>query len=154
MNIRTIGFLDVSRVAASFVLVQQKRMEGEGVKTLRPLDDGTDWRSLKTFLTKLRNEASPLFGGKPPVLGDVLVRSLEPGARIDWSTGTEDNIQVHVCLVPSPGAWLYCGGEGAVLQVGTVTFVNHRAPHTEINFGPATMTKLIVELNRQPDADA
>lgn len=164
MNLTALGFTDVSRLAASFVLLTSKEAADSrdklhhGVRSLHLIADGEEadiltrdkpWKVAKSFLTRLRNEAAPLFGGVAPKIENASVRSVTPGGRIDWwadhGEETQALRQVHVGLVPSPGAWLYCGGEAIVLNVGTVMLVNTRALHSEINLGPTTMSKLVVD---------
>lgn len=165
MNLRPLGFLDTSRLSASYTLVTSKEAVDSrdhyhhGVRTLWLRQEGEDaeiltrdkpWKAAKAFLTKLRNEAAPFFGGTVPALGDVAIRSIVPQGRIDWHAehGPEHARirEVHICLTPSPGAWLYCGGEGMVLNVGHLVYLNRMAMHSEVNFGPVTMTKLVAEL--------
>lgn len=175
MNLRPLGFLDVSRLAASYLLFASKEaadsrdQHHHGVRTLWLRQEGEDagiltrdkpWKAGRAFLTKIRNETAPMFGGVAPVLGDVCLRSIVPGGRIDWHAdhGEERSRirQLHLCLIPSPGAWVYCGGEALVLNVGGATLVNHMVLHSEINMGPCTMTKAVVELipPEPTDADA
>ena len=160
MLIRTFGFFDVSRLAASYTLINSKeRVESDDPLHTRvwrtPLDAAREkpWRAAEAFLTKLRGEASALFNGIPPVITNAVVRSISPGGRIDWHQDKGEGVQVHVCLVPSPGAWLYCGGEGVVLGWGHVTAIERAAWHSEINFGPVTMSKLVLDM-ALPDVDA
>jgi hypothetical protein len=53
--------------------------------------------------------------------------------------------------VPSPGAWVYAGGEAAILPVGQLTYVNARTPNTALNVGPVAYTQLFVDVRIQPE---
>lgn len=114
-----------------------------------------DWKSAKAMLTRIRNAVAPLNGGAPAELGKAMVVSLKPGGHVDWHVDegeyAEAHDRLHVCLVPSPGAWLYAGGEGAVLPVGQLTWVNNRVLHSAVNMGQNARVHLIVDV-RKPGA--
>lgn len=113
-----------------------------------------DWKSAKALLVRLKNLL--VQDGRPAVLGKAMIVRLKPGGVVDWHRDegayAEAHLRVHLCLVPSPGALLYCGGEAANLPVGQLTLVNVQALHSAINLGSVARTHLIVDL-RRPELD-
>jgi hypothetical protein len=81
------------------------------------------------------------------------VRSLQPLEVHDWyqdkSQEGETLLRFHITLVPSPGAWLYSGGDSMVPPVGQIVLINHRAYHSMINFG--TNAAIFLEVTLGPD---
>jgi len=156
--IRPLGFLDVARLSGSFTMIFAKDMvdsrdvvdhdvrhfwlrhEGRDVENDKP------WKAAKGFLTRLRNEAAPLFGNRAPSFGDVFVRSIAPGGRIDWHTDPAPVHRVHICLNPSPGGFLFSGGMSICPAVGNLLLVEHRILHSAINLGPCPLVELVTEL--------
>lgn len=112
-----------------------------------------EWKSAQALLVRLKNLL--LQDGRPAVLGKAMIVKLKAGGHVDWHRDegayAEAHDRVHLCLVPSPGAWLYCGGEGANLPVGQLTFVNVRTLHSAVNFGTVARIHLIADI-RRPDA--
>ena len=114
-----------------------------------------EWKAARITMLKIRNAAAGLNGGKPVQIGKAMVVSLKVGGHVDWHTDegeyAEAHLRLHVCLVPSPGAWLYSGGEAANIPVGQLTFFQNRVLHSAINTGPCARHHLIVDC-RRPDA--
>ena len=158
--IRPFGFFNVSRLSASFTMVFAKELaesrdayhhevrhfwlyrDGDRVQRDKP------WKTANAFLTTLRNEAAPLFGGKAPTFRDVMVRSIAPGGRVDWHRD-EDNDpvhRVHICLNPSPGARIFSGEAVICPPVGNLFVVERRLLNSEINLGPCPLVELVAEL--------
>lgn len=154
MNLRAVGFVDTSMMTAN-LLVRHRDQLGSGVLVLR--EDGTDkpiltnFKSAKTLLTRIqRTLALPDFS-----ITRAEVVMLLPDEHHEWrrETGPESEglLRVHVCLVPSPAAWLYCGGEAMVAPVGQLVVINHRALHSAVNFGQVARTHLEIDLAPNPD---
>ena len=161
MNIVALGFTDVSTFAASYVLKYRTRGT---VLMLRDGEDGeiantpllTEWKQARAILTRIKNAAAAFVGGKPPELGRVFLDTMTPGSSTPWQVDESEYRrsyhQVRVCIIPSPGSMLYCGGESYNLLWGMVTAVNVAALSSEVNFGPTARTHLIVDVKR-PEAD-
>ena len=156
MNIVPLGFLDVSTFAASYVLKYRSRgnliMLRDGDDEFKNTAVLTEWKQARALLTRIRNAAAAFVGGDPPDLGRVFLDTLTPGASAPWAIDDGDyrraHHQIRICIIPSPGAWVYCGGEAAVLPWGQVTAVNVAALTTDVNFGPTARTNLIVDVAR------
>lgn len=116
------------------------RQDREDVERDKP------WKTAAGFLTRLRNEAAPLFGNRAPAYGDVAVRSISPGGRIDWHADPAPVHRLHICLNPSPGAFLFSGGMSICPAVGNLLLVEHRVLHSAINLGPCPYVELVAEL--------
>ncbi len=156
MNIVPLGFLDIATFAATYV---QKYRAREHPLILRGMGgDATvilnEWKSAKALLTRVKNAAAPFFGGVPAELGGVYLDTLRPGESVPWAADESeyrrDYHDIVVCILPSPGAWVYCGGESAVLPWGQVTAINRAAMTSEVNFGPSSRTNLVIGVKR-PD---
>lgn len=114
-----------------------------------------DFKSARSLLLKIANLVAPMNGGQPGELGKAMIVSLPPGGWVDWHVDegayAEAHHRFHVCLVPSPGAMLYVGGEAVNLPVGMLNYVNNRVPHSAYNVGPVSRIHLIADI-RRPDA--
>lgn len=164
MNIRQIGFLDVSTCMAGFVRLYQEKLkpDGDGLETflLRSAEADApilrEWASARKLLARLKNEAAPFLNGKPATLGKAMVTRLKPGSHTPWSFDDSDygsdHLRLHICLIPSPMAFLYSGGEMANPAVGVVTYFNTQVLHSEVNIGPCSRVALVVDVKR-PDSD-
>lgn len=115
----------------------------------------TEWKTSKSLLTRVAAAAATFNKGETPDLGKAMIVKLEPGGVVDWHIDegayAEAHLRLHLCLVPSPGAYLYSGGEQCTPPVGQLTFVNNRVLHGAVNFGPVSRVHLIVDV-RKPDA--
>ena len=113
-----------------------------------------EWKAARIILKKIREGAAPLLGGKVAVLGKAMVVSLKAGGHVDWHVDegeyAEAYLRTHTCLVPSPAAWLYSGGEAQAINVGWLHFFNNRVKHSAINMGAVARVHLIVDV-RRPD---
>lgn len=168
MNLRGIGFLDLSAFTATFVRTYRERMkddanyEGGGAQTLLLRSATTDasflkeWKTARAVLNKLRNEAAPFLGGKPATLGKAMIVSLKPGSFTQWQWSDDEysqaHFRLHVCMIPSPMAYVFAGGEAGNLIVGNVTYVNTQSLHSEINLGPCARVHLVVDV-RKPEEE-
>ena len=163
MNIRSIAFLDTSFFQSALIGKYRQAF----APSTDPLHHGLDilpltantlreWKSGRALLSRIKAGAAPFFDGKSAELGDAAVLAVKPGAWIDWHADegeyAESHLRLHLCIVPSPGAYVFCGIENAILPVGQIVFVNHRVLHSEINVGDYTTYKLVVDVKR-PDAD-
>ena len=115
-----------------------------------------DWKSARAILARIKDAIQPLFPDRPIILGKAMVVRLKVGGFVDWHVDEGEYAKVHdrahLCLLPSPGAWLYSGGEVAQPPVGQLTYFNNRVPHSALNMGPVARTHLIVDV-RKPSAD-
>lgn len=115
----------------------------------------SEWKSAKALLLRIAAAAAPFNNGETPDLGKAMVVSLKAGGFVDWHIDegpyAEAHLRLHLCLVPSPGAVLYSGGDQHTPPVGQLTFVNNRVLHSAVNLGPVPRVHLIVDV-RKPDA--
>lgn len=166
MSIRPVGFLDLSNMTSTFVRTYRERLKDDsnypGAQTLllrSATSDGSilkDWKTARAVLMRLKNEAAPFLGGKPAVLGKAMVVSLKPSSWTDWEFSDDEyslaHIRLHICMVPSPLAFVYSGGAGLNLPVGQVFAVDQQALHSEINLGPCARVHIVVDI-RKPEED-
>lgn len=114
-----------------------------------------EFKSAKSVLTRIANALA--VDGVPGKIGKAMIVSLKPGGFIDWHTDegayAEAYNRFHVCLIPSPGAFLYSGGEQASPAVGWLTFFNNRALHSAINLGQTPRVHLIVDVRKPEKVD-
>lgn len=115
-----------------------------------------DWKSARAILARIKDAVQPLFPDRNIVLGKAMIVRLKVGGYVDWHTDEGEYAKVHdrahLCLLPSPGAWLYSGGEAYQPPVGQLTWFNNRVPHSALNMGPVARTHLICDI-RKPSAD-
>ena len=101
-------------------------------------------------------QRAPFMDGKTPELGAAALVRLKAGGLVEWAKDegpyAEAHRSLYLPIVPSPGAWVYCGGEAAVLPVGQLTFVNRRMLYSAINLGDHPVITLVCDV-RAPDAD-
>lgn len=111
------------------------------------------WPSAQQVLAKIA-QSHMRRAGHEPIFGKAMVVSLKAGGHVDWHTDegpyAEAHDRFHICLVPSSGAMTYCGGLGASLPVGQLTWLNNRALHSAINVGSNARIHLIVDI-RKPE---
>lgn len=148
MSLRVLGFVDTSMMTAN-LMVRHRDCIKDGSFILR--DEATDrpilttFKSAKNLLNRIRRMVNDTA-----VIQRAEVVSLPPGAHTPWheqkSVDTETMIRLHVCLVPSPGAWLYCGGDAMVAPVGQLVLLDHRALHSEINLGMNDRIHLVLDV--------
>ncbi len=166
MNIRPVGFLDVSAMTATFLTKRRGLAldQDDGTKVMhlrRPVSNGLpdeyqdgaalqEWKAAKSALTKIEVMCAPLFGGKTAVMAGAFIEILPHNISLPWAVSRETywdrHFRLHVCMVPSPGAWLYSGGEGMVPPVGQVTMVNQKVTNCAINVGPCARIHLVVDV--------
>lgn len=151
-HIVPLGFLNVSLMTANLLLRHKDQIK-DGELVLR--EDGDrpilqTYKSARMALTQIRKIMGR--GDEPADLGRCAIEVLEKGDSrpwvIDHGEYAESHIRLHCCLVPSPGAWLYAGGEGIVSPVGQLTAFNHLTLHSEINLGPVDRIHLVVDVRR------
>lgn len=111
-----------------------------------------EWKSASAMLTRIRNGAAPFFGGQVPDIGRAYIEQLRPGGKIDWNIETgayaEAYVRLHLCLVPTPGAFLYSGTQSMCLPWGQLAVVEHRIWNSAMNFGNWPRTHLVVDVRR------
>lgn len=143
---------------------RDKFVESEdGIERIPLIVDGKpnapckEWKSATALLARLRNEAAPFFGGRPAQIDRAFVERLKVNVITEWiadeTAFAEEHVRVMICLVPSPGAWVYCGGENAVLPVGQIVAVNIRAMTSHANFGPCPTLRLCLDV-RRPEVES
>ena len=160
MNIQPLAFLDTWAFASTLYARYKDRFGGDHhsaeILPLRTAEDAlpilAEWKSAKALLSRLRVAAAPLTGGKTAELGAVALVRLKAGGYIDWSREEGEFHSVQLPIVPSPGAWLYSGGEAAVLPVGQLTFVNRKVLYSAVNLGDHPVIHLVTDV-REPSAD-
>lgn len=115
-----------------------------------------EWKSAANLLSRIRNAAAPFLKGQQAVLGKAMVVRLKPKGFVDWHVDEGEYAAVHdrlhICLIPSPGAWLYSGGEMACPPVGQITWINNRVLHSATNLGDVARVHLIVDV-RKPETE-
>lgn len=115
-----------------------------------------EWKSAQSLLARIRDTLQPLVGERPVIFGKVMAVRLKAGGHVDWHVDEGDyaaiHDRVHLCLLPSPGAFLYSGVEIAQPPVGQLTWFNNRALHSAVNIGPVPRVHLIVDIRKtSPD---
>ncbi len=114
-----------------------------------------EWKSARNLLSRIKNAAAPFLKGQPAVLGKVMIVQLKPHGVVDWHVDEGEyaaaHYRTHLCLIPSPGAFVYSGPEMANLPVGQLTFFENRVLHCATNFGDFARTHLIVDVRRPED---
>lgn len=112
------------------------------------------WPSARAVLAKIA-ESHLARSGVVPIFGKAMVISLKPNGWVDWhmdqGSYAEAHDRFHVCLIPSAGALLFCGGQTMSLQVGSLCWVNNRALHSAVNFGANARVHLVVDI-RKPES--
>lgn len=110
------------------------------------------WPSARKVLDAIGSSHALRAGGAYPQFGKVMIVKLKAGGVVDWHVDegsyAEAHDRFHVCMVPTPGAWLYSGGQGAILQVGALTFFNNRVLHCAANFAGNPRVHLIVDIRK------
>lgn len=109
------------------------------------------WPSARQVIDLIR-QSHLTRTGKPAHFGKIMVVGLKPNGWVDWHIDTGEyataHDRFHMCLVPSPGAWLYSGGYTAILPPGQLTYVENHIPHSALNMGPVERVHLIVDIRR------
>lgn len=109
------------------------------------------WPSARRVIQNIAEQHRKRSGVEPR-FGKIMVVQLKAGGYIDWhrdegSYATAYD-RFHVCMIPAPGAWLYSGGEAAMLPVGQLTWFNNQALHSAINGPVCARTHLIVDVRK------
>lgn len=116
-----------------------------------------EWKSASALLGRIRNEAAPFFGGKPAQVDRAFIERQKVDVLTPWFADetefAEEHVRVMICLVPSPGAWIYCGGENMVLPVGQLVLANVRVDTSYANFGPCATMRLCLDV-RRPEVES
>lgn len=163
--IRVLGFLDASKVAASFTLKFAEQLVDvmPGVREI-PLristEDGFEdtevlaqWNGARTFLQRLKNDCAA-FLRRPVELEEARVIAVDPESHIPWgaSDRTRDvNVgRLLINLVPSPAAAVFCGLTQATLWPGQVALVEHRMLNSIVNLGRVAAVYLAVDVRLLP----
>lgn len=112
-----------------------------------------DWPSARAVLRQIA-ESHLRRSRCQAAFGKIMVVSLKAGGYVDWHIDegpyAEAHDRFHLCLVPSPGARIFAGGEAAILPYGQLTWINNRTLHSAINLGPCSRIHLIVDI-RKPE---
>lgn len=156
-HIVPVAFIDTSLMTAN-LLIRHKDHIKDGVMRLRDDDDLPilqSFKSAKVVFGRIRKALAR--DGVPPELGRAFIEVLAAGDTLSWRVEEDEyaleHDRLHLCLVPSPGAWLYAGGEMLSPGVGWLTFFNQRVLHSEANFGLVDRIHLVVYV-RRPDQAA
>lgn len=164
MSIQPIGFLDTSMFTARYLITYAKQAK-DGILDLRIADDDGDivnapvlkeWNSGRALLSRIRSRAAPFFGNRTPQLGLAWIESLDPLSGTPWRAEPESEglARLRTCLVPSPGAISHSGQQSALLSVGLVNLIDHRALCCEVNHGENARVHLVVDVRIPDDPDA
>lgn len=160
MNIRPLTFVDSWAFASILHGRYKDRFTGSApgysVLTLRdhdgPLPILAEWKSAKALLSRIANAASPIFGGEVPDLGVAELVKISAGGVIPWNAEEPSEwVSLALCIVPAPGAWLYSGGEAAVLPVGQLTIVRRDLLHSAINLSNHPSITLVLRVRKTDD---
>lgn len=110
-----------------------------------------DWPSARQVLHAIA-QSHQRRSGLVPEFGKVMVVSLKVDGYVDWHVDegayAEAHDRYHICLVPSPGARIFAGGEAAILPYGQLTWINNRRLHSAINLGPCPRIHLIADIRK------
>jgi hypothetical protein len=148
VNFQAISFVDGSRATAGYVSRFRARLDGRRIHLRadgKNLPILAEWVTAKTLLTKVANAASVLLGGKPADIVTASIWTLEPGGIEDWGFDPGEHVRAYLPLLPSPGAMLYIGTEGANPPVGQLTVINRHPPFSAVNLGPVAATWLVAD---------
>ena len=156
--IQPICFLDVWAFSAALFTKHKDKFGGDhhsaAILPLRSEEGALailgEWRTARALLSRIRVAAAPIMEGRSGTLGAAAVVQLRPGGFVEWSADPQAPPAFHLCIVPSPDAVLYCGGQSAVLPVGQLTYLNRRLLWSAVNFGPTPAIHLVVDV-RGPD---
>lgn len=111
-----------------------------------------EWKSARALLARIKDAVQPLLGDDKAVLGKVMIVRLKSPGWVDWHVDEGEyaarHDRTHLCLIPSPGAFLYSGGEQAQPPVGQLTWVNNIVPHAALNMGPFARVHLICDVRK------
>lgn len=159
-HIQPLTFLDTWAMSSTLFARYKDRFGGDhhsaAVLPLRsgdgPLPILAEWKSAKALLSRIRAAAAPFMDGRTPELGAAALVQLRPGGFVEWSADEtpvdQSYSSLHLCLVPAPDAWVYSGGQCAVLPVGQLTYVNRRVLWSAANFSPTPAIHLVVDVRR------
>jgi hypothetical protein len=158
VNIQPIGFVDTWAFGSTLFARYKDRFAGEhhsmSLLPLRSVDGPlpilNEWKSAKALLARLRVAAAPFFGVTPE-LGEAALVQVRAGGFIEWGMRESDWCSFHLPIVPSPGAWMYSGGDGAVLPIGQLTFVNRGVLHSAVNLGQHPVIHLVADARKTDD---
>lgn len=158
MSLRAVSFIDTSSMFGLLVTKHRSAWAPplDGVEMLPLRRDGhdlpllRDWNSAKAVLGQIRKLGPVMLDGAAVKFGDVALVRLLPGAVVPWRTDegayADEHYRLEVTLQPSPGAWLYSGGEQLQPPVGMLLSVNNRVSHSAVNFGAFPWTRLLIDV--------
>ena len=149
--IKAIGFVDTSFFTAMFITKYKTQLVGESpLRTLPLMKDGgplpvlKEWKSGRSLLGRVK---SALNTGELVEFGDAAIMQLDPGGYVPWAAdASATTTRYHLCLIPSPSCWTYSNGFGAVLPVGQLTQIDHRALYSVVNFSDHACTHLVLDV--------
>ena len=163
--IRILGFIDVDRTAASYVLkfvadlkdvlpgvreIVLREFDGEAFEDTETLKG---WNNATALLKRLKNEVGQFLGHRVELDGARIV-SLVPGGCVPWGSadGAPDfrRGRLYINLTPNPAAWLYSGGSSAILWPGQVAHVDQHVLNSMMNLGRKAVAYLVVDVRVPP----
>lgn len=156
-----VSFIDAANATAGYVTRFKVRLapslDGELdaiqlVKDGKPLPILGEWKSAKNLLSKVRNAAAPLLGGKPAVLENAAVVSLGVGKWLSWKMPDPGGPWGVMTMLPSPGASLISGVVNHQPPVGQLTLLSRDLPFSAVNVGPVPYVFLWLEARMPDDA--
>lgn len=113
-----------------------------------------EWPSARNLLADIGQKIKGHLGAENVQFGQVVVRSLNPGAVIPWHVEQSEYAKRHHCfqllISPCSGGCWYSGGELLAPGVGNLTYVNHLVLNSAINLGPVPQISLVVDV-RKPE---
>ena len=156
-NFLALAHLDVFDVVASL----PRRMGGFNdskprILSLRTPAEATvpvqieDWVELTNLLTRIEGLGDKLGGIE---YGGIFLEMLDPDTCLSWRRKGGDYYErysrLYLPLRTSPAAMMYSGTESASPQVGCLTLVNMRVPHSAINLGDWPRISLVIDFRKK-----
>lgn len=115
-----------------------------------------EWPTARRVIDDIAESHRLRASGREPQFGKIIVESMRPGGHIAWHADETPYAKCYdrfrLCLIPSPAAWLYSGGDSQILPVGQLTWINHLVLHSAINGGRFPCVTLVVDI-RKPQSN-
>lgn len=167
-NFAVLGFVDSFALAGSLrsrmgmfptgtprVLPIRGQRNGTEMADEDFVDRAETWPELRNMVKLLTRQATRLVGAVD--LGCISMEMLDPGAATAWASESgayaERWTRAHLALRTNPGAWFYCGGEAAHMQVGFINAVNMLALASQVNFGEFPRVHLVIDFRKKDAAE-
>jgi hypothetical protein len=110
------------------------------------------WPSARTLLEDIGRQITTHLAAENLQIGQVVVRSLNPGAVVGWHADDSNYSKLHhrfqLLVSPCAGGCWYSGGELLAPGVGNLTYINHSVLHSLINLGPVPQIFLVVDAQK------